>query len=552
MMEMHEIIKLAHQGDESAQRTLYNMYRRRLLVICHRVTGNYNEAEELTHDAFLLAFSHLHTLKDSHKFGQWISSIAYNLALRQKKQRSQQTIVPLSFINEDNLIPDDIEDFANVPQWEELMVAVNKLPKGYRNVFKMAVIQEMSHKEIAEILHIAEHSSSSQLARAKKMLRKILLQMGIFTILLMSIIFSIYYVSKESNKELLIAKKDDKQDTSIFSNNSEESCKKDDVIKSSYIHTINNISIADSSFTSIISKQKESVLNDTANKSQEIIEKDKEQSSKKSINLKLQLNNLRETQFGWSLALAYIGDVTRNYNTINPISFMVNMPNIDTESPTGNKPNEFMEITKWIDMVEYLNWADIPKEKRSALIKIANANIQLGEQTINRKSYHDYPVSLEMTLQRKINERWSIESGISYTLLSSKFTTGVPQAGIIEEQKIHYIGIPVKGLFTLWNSDKFCLYSSAGVSVEIPIKSGTTVDYVLNGTSIYNTCKELNVPLQWTVNLGLGIQYNITPNIGVYAEPNLRYYIPDNSSIETYRTEHPFTITMPIGLRLKW
>ena len=124
--------------------------------------------------------------------------------------------------------------------------------------------------------------------------------------------------------------------------------------------------------------------------------------------------------------------------------------------------------------------------------------------------------------------------------------------GIIETQKIHYIGIPFKGIFNILNSDKFSVYTSAGCSVELPLKSRTSIDYKLNGTSVICDYKALDVPLNWSVNIGLGLQYNLSPNIGVYAEPNLRYYIPDGSYIETYRTEYPFTTTMPIGLRFKW
>ena len=61
-----------------------------------------------------------------------------------------------------------------LPPLETILSAIDSLPNGYSKVFRMSVIQDMSHAEIANILGIAAHSSSSQLARAKKMLRKIL------------------------------------------------------------------------------------------------------------------------------------------------------------------------------------------------------------------------------------------------------------------------------------------------------------------------------------------------------------------------------------------
>jgi RNA polymerase sigma-70 factor (ECF subfamily) len=62
----------------------------------------------------------------------------------------------------------------------------------------------------------------------------------------------------------------------------------------------------------------------------------------------------------------------------------------------------------------------------------------------------------------------------------------------------------------------------------------------------------LHAPLQWSIGTGLGLQYNLMPHIGFFAEPSLQYYIPTSSDIETYRTEHPFMFTLPLGIRITW
>jgi RNA polymerase sigma-70 factor (ECF subfamily) len=48
------------------------------------------------------------------------------------------------------------------------------------------------------------------------------------------------------------------------------------------------------------------------------------------------------------------------------------------------------------------------------------------------------------------------------------------------------------------------------------------------------------------------MQYHLTRNIGFFIEPSLQYFIPTKSNIETYRTEHPFTFTLPLGIRFTW
>ena len=83
----------------------------------------------------------------------------------------------------------------------ELMAAVDALPNGYGQVFKLSVIEEMSHKEIAEIMGIAAHSSSSQLSRAKKMLQKTLAHYWLLWLLplLLPIAYFLFKIEKQSD-----------------------------------------------------------------------------------------------------------------------------------------------------------------------------------------------------------------------------------------------------------------------------------------------------------------------------------------------------------------
>ena len=74
--------------------------------------------------------------------------------------------------------------------------------------------------------------------------------------------------------------------------------------------------------------------------------------------------------------------------------------------------------------------------------------------------------------------------------------------------------------------------------------------HLLNGQTIYSRPGSLTVPIQWSVNAGMGLQFNITPHIGIYAQPGVTYYF-DNGT-KTIRAEHPWNVTMPIGIKLTW
>ena len=174
-MDIEQLIEQGRQGDEIALGSLYRAYHRRMTGICQRIVGNRQVAEELAHDAFLLAFAKMDQLHNPQRFEAWLTSITTNVARRYMQRHHDPAMLSLSTLSEEELPQESIPtDDKPLPTMEELMTAVDALPNGYGQVFKLAVIQGMSHKEIAEILGIAAHSSSSQLSRAKKMLQKTL------------------------------------------------------------------------------------------------------------------------------------------------------------------------------------------------------------------------------------------------------------------------------------------------------------------------------------------------------------------------------------------
>ena len=96
------------------------------------------------------------------------------------------------------------------------------------------------------------------------------------------------------------------------------------------------------------------------------------------------------------------------------------------------------------------------------------------------------------------------------------------------------------------------LYGSLSITTEIPVYSPLNTSYYLHGVLEATDKTTIRAPWQWSVGTGLGLQYNFTPNIGLFTEPSLQYYIPTGGSIETYRTDHPFTFSLPLGIRFTW
>ena len=117
-------------------------------------------------------------------------------------------------------------------------------------------------------------------------------------------------------------------------------------------------------------------------------------------------------------------------------------------------------------------------------------------------------------------------------------------------QKVNYIGIPLKGILNLWHHSRFSAYASAGITLDIPIKATSEETIKEEGRILSHKKTILHPSLQWSTQLGIGIQYQLTPAISIYAEPNLNYYFKND--LNTIRKEQPFTLTLPIGIRYSW
>ena len=140
-----------------------------MLAVCYRYTGDIDVAHDVLHDAFIKIFTKF-SFRGESSLLTWMTKVVVTQSLdylRMQKRKSQW------IINEEQ-IP-DVPELSNNEEHlteEQLLMFVAELPEGCRTVFNLYVFEEKSHKQIAELLGIKEHSSTSQLHRAKYMLAK--------------------------------------------------------------------------------------------------------------------------------------------------------------------------------------------------------------------------------------------------------------------------------------------------------------------------------------------------------------------------------------------
>ena len=167
-----ELVEGCRAGDNAARKELYTLYSRQMLAVCYRYVGDIDEAHDVLHDGFIKIFSNF-TFRGECSLATWMTRVMMTQSIDylRRKQRFNQLIV-----SDDHLpdVVDDAEAAESGSQLSEeiLMQFVAELPDGCRTVFNLYVFEEKSHKEIARLLHIKEHSSTSQLHRAKSLLAK--------------------------------------------------------------------------------------------------------------------------------------------------------------------------------------------------------------------------------------------------------------------------------------------------------------------------------------------------------------------------------------------
>lgn len=168
-----ELSLQCQRGDMQARRTLYERYGGGLMAICLRYIGDRETAEDVLHDGFLRIFQSIKqfSYQGEGSLKAWLSRVMVNEALgylRKKNVQLQQEVLMTEIPD----VPDtDDSDLNDIPR-SVLMKFISELPDGYRTVFNLYVFEEKSHKEIASLLGITEHTSSSQFYRAKSLLIK--------------------------------------------------------------------------------------------------------------------------------------------------------------------------------------------------------------------------------------------------------------------------------------------------------------------------------------------------------------------------------------------
>lgn len=160
-------------------------------------------------------------------------------------------------------------------------------------------------------------------------------------------------------------------------------------------------------------------------------------------------------------------------------------------------------------------------------------------------------VSVGLGVKIDLTKRWAIGTGVNYTMLYRTFngTYTKVENGIILERTTsdirnlqHYVGIPVNVYYNIIEKDKINFYAYGGGAVE---KCVANEYKILESSSLH---KEKVKGVQWSANLGIGVEFMVGKHLGIYIDPSARYYFQGRQP-KSIRTSQPFMLGCELGLR---
>lgn len=171
-------------------------------------------------------------------------------------------------------------------------------------------------------------------------------------------------------------------------------------------------------------------------------------------------------------------------------------------------------------------------------------------KSVKTEYKHRLPVRVGINVAYRLTDRLSVESGVSYTRLSSDMKDGTKDNYSSGSQKLDYIGVPLNVKYRAFGYRRLSVYASAGLLTEKCVSGKTTHEYVISGEKKKHEAEDVAAkPWQLSVNAALGAQLDVLRNVGVYVEPGVSYYFDDRSPLSTIYKEKPLNFNLNLGIR---
>ena len=563
-MDKRQLVDGCKRGDSASVETLYRSYSGKLMGICRHYVDSQEVAEDLLHDAFIVILSSIGQLKNPDKLDAWMGVIVKNMAVDYLKESRHFTHPQEDLDMED--VPD--EPLYPVPPYEDLMALIDRLPEQYGKVFRLSVLEGLSHKEIGALLHIGEKSSSSNLFRARQVLQKELKQYWLALLVLIAWIVT----------PLLLHKPTPGPDGPVVVNGDADSVEvvipADSLAMPETRKPSERMRRADSSVPHVVPGQIDTLtlrkklcpvspvslpsVTLRAPGQEPSIRKPEQQAFTFSQPLLADAKGSQKKNL-----LGLLPSISALPGTLAGVSPIVMGSGILADASSSFVMAPDTKVTDWGDFLAavqsmeghyssgdslayYHSLLDIAE--RLAVPDVMDPHLMPVEE----KAEYERPFTLGLSASIGLNDRWNILTGLEYTRLRSSHTIGRDTLYLKNRQTIHYVGVPLGLSYTVWSKGDLHLNASAFGKMEIPVAGIQNSEHRSGVAYTYQNTMKFKAPVQWSVGAGIGLQYNLTPWMGLYVEPQVRYYFNPGGGVQTIRQAQPVEFAVPFGVRLSF
>lgn len=174
-------IKQVKKGDQNAFAEIVELFKDKVFQLCYRMVGNRHDAEDIAQEAFIRAYININSYDPNRKFSTWLYRIATNLSIDRLRKRKPdyfldaeiegaEGLTMYSQIPSDEMQPEEMVESLEFQEW--IQQEINELPVMYRSVIVLKYIEELSLKEIGEILDLPIGTVKTRIHRGREALRK--------------------------------------------------------------------------------------------------------------------------------------------------------------------------------------------------------------------------------------------------------------------------------------------------------------------------------------------------------------------------------------------
>ena len=518
------------------------------------------------HDAFVIIFTHIDHLRDETKLVHWMTVIVRNLALRQAKATEERR--RLHEVMTEELADDDSPPSSSVIPMERLLEAIETLPRGYGEVFRLAVLDGLSHEEIGQLLGIAPAQFVVATWHVQTHVEKALGRLPTAPYLaggggrldLQAAQHAPASGTFDGRPASPSASKGDasRGTQGCASGRKRKARSRSRVYRSPQRANATEVfhDFSDASAIVRATHRRSSQICRTLRSASRFVAKRRHRCAAdcRRRNRRSTVGNdvhipspVARKHYPWTVNFGG-GAATASSNS--PIKF-------DYLSLTDHANGGVRrKIHSWQELSDYLaaNQTLLDSLERAQLNRMLynNAPNQGGTPNLNETERHQRPVTVGLSVGKQLGERWYFGTGVSYTRLNSEFESAFHKGRIQKRQRIDYVGLPLRLTYRVWQNGRFNVYATGGATFEWPVRATQNKAYIESADSVTPLRTHFSAPCQWSMQMGAGVEYRLVRPFTLFVEPSVTHYFGTGTPVRTYRTEHPWSVAVPFGIRLTW